>query len=251
MNRALARWLRPVPGQPLILGMGSSLGLHLLLAGLVLLWPMGITRPETRPLEAQIVKLVELPPPSSPKPIPQPPPSAQAKPEAPQPLSRVTPRLERRPASTSRPGPTFSAVQEKPVQGSGPDVAVTGEAIGQSDPPAAPVSGVPAPPGQEEVAPAMLDWGPYHQTVWQCIEARKGYPLLARKRHWEGRVTVDFVIDPGDRLPESRIGNSSGYDELDQAALEAVQRAAPFPAPPAIPSDGRLKMEISVNFQLM
>ncbi|MBI5522258.1 MAG: TonB family protein [Desulfarculus sp.] len=254
MKQALAKWLHPVPGQPLNLGMGVSLGLHLLLATVLLCWPFALAGQPDKPEVVQTVKLVELPPPA-PKPLPPPPPPPEVKqpvpPQPPKPQPRVAPRMQNRPPSTTRPSPTPSAAQENPVASSGPSVATTGEAIGSIGPVAAPAGGGKLPLGKEEVPEASVDLGLYHRAVWQRIEARKTYPLLARKRHWEGRVTVDFVIGPGGRLLESRIGASSGYDELDQAAIEAVRRAAPFPAPPAMPDDGRLKMEISVNFQLI
>lgn len=252
MSQTLAKLPHPVPGQPLNLGMGVSLGMHLLLAIVLFCWPFASAGREDQPEVVQTVKLVELPPPA---PAPPPPPPPEIKrpvpPPPPQPLPRVAPRVQNRPPSTTRPSPTPSAAQEKPVTTGGPSVATTGEAIGGSGPVAAPAGGGQLPLGKEEVPPAALDWGPYHRAVWQRIEARKAYPLLARKRHWEGKVTVDFVIGPDGRLLESRIGASSGYDELDRAALEAVRRAEPFPAPPAMPGDGRMKMEISVNFQLM
>ncbi len=254
MNQALAKLLRPVPGQPLSVGMTVSLGLHLLLAAVLLCWPFALAERADKPEVVQTVKLVELPPPA-PKPLPPPPPPPEVKQPVPpppaKPLPRVAPRVQNRPPSTTRPSPTPSAAQEKPVAFNGPSVATAGEAIGSSGPVAAPAGGGRLPLGKEEVPEAEMDWGPYHRAVWQRIEAHKTYPLLARKRHWEGKVTVDFVIGPGGRLLESRVGASSGFEELDQAALEAVRRAEPFPAPPAMPSDGRLKMEISVNFQLM
>jgi TonB family protein len=43
---------------------------------------------------------------------------------------------------------------------------------------------------------------------------------------------VVFVVDGLGNLRQRRIGKSSGRQELDSAALDAVGQAAPFPAPP-------------------
>lgn len=243
----------PWGSQPLPLGMGVSLGLHLLMAGCLLLWPLGLPSPAEKPEEVQRVHLVELPPPPPPAPLPKPklePPPPPPKPQPPAPRPRLAPRVQLKPASTTRPSPVASAAQEKPVESTGPSVATMGEAISSSGPVAAPAGGGQLPLGKEEVPPAAVDWGPYNQTVWKRIEARKSYPLLARKRGREGRVTVDFVLGPGGRLLDARVGKSSGSEDLDQAALEAVRRAAPFPEPPAPPSGGRLPMQITVRFEL-
>jgi protein TonB len=48
-----------------------------------------------------------------------------------------------------------------------------------------------------------------------------------------GRATVAFSIGPAGGLQGVRIARSSGKAQLDQAAIATVQRAAPFPPPPA------------------
>ena len=48
---------------------------------------------------------------------------------------------------------------------------------------------------------------------------------------WE--VAVSFQVDGHGNLINIGLAQSSGYRELDAAALEAVERAAPFPPPPS------------------
>jgi len=48
-----------------------------------------------------------------------------------------------------------------------------------------------------------------------------------------GRVLVVFTIAPSGALASVSVASSSGAPELDRIALEHVQRAAPFPPPPA------------------
>jgi protein TonB len=48
-----------------------------------------------------------------------------------------------------------------------------------------------------------------------------------------GAVLVQFSVTEGGRLASVRVARSSGSTRLDRAALTVVERAAPFPAPPA------------------
>jgi protein TonB len=244
-------WLRPLAGQPLGLGMGASLGAHLLMAACLLAWPAGMPSLPSQPETIQKVRLVELPPPPPLVKPPPPPPAQKPPPTQLQPQPQAPPRADRRPPSTTRPSPVFSAAQEKPVESGGPSVATTGEAIGDSGPVAAPAGGGQLPLGTEEVPLAGFDWGPYWREVRQRIEARKDYPAAARRHGLEGRVNIDFIIDPQGRLLTASVNKSSGYEELDQAAIKAVQRAAPYPVPPQAPLDGRVKLEISIAFELL
>ncbi len=246
MNPVLAKLLRPVPGQPLSLGMGISLGLHMGLATMAACWSFAPMAPPDRPEIIQNVKLVELPPP---KPIPPPPRVEQPPPPPPpQPQPRMPSRVHDRPPSTTKPSPVFSAAQEKPAAASGPSVTAMGEAIGASVPPAAPAGGGPLPLGKEEVPPPAVDLGPYMHVVWQRIERQKRYPSLARSRQVEGDVTLRFLLSPQGRIAALKVLRSSGADELDQAALQAVKTAAPFPPPPGAADD--FWMEVTVKFEL-
>lgn len=51
-------------------------------------------------------------------------------------------------------------------------------------------------------------------------------------RTQDGRVLVTMIISRNGQLEQVRVGRSSGIPALDQAAIAAVRRAAPFPAAP-------------------
>jgi protein TonB len=55
------------------------------------------------------------------------------------------------------------------------------------------------------------------------------YPLLARRKGWEGTVIIDIRISGDGRVREAQVEKSSGYSILDDAALGAVRnwRIAP------------------------
>jgi len=59
------------------------------------------------------------------------------------------------------------------------------------------------------------------------------YPREARRQRLGGEVRVAFTVTQDGRVSGIRIVRSSGSPVLDQAALETVQRAAPFPKIPA------------------
>jgi protein TonB len=55
------------------------------------------------------------------------------------------------------------------------------------------------------------------------------YPLLARRKGWEGTVIIDIRISGDGRVHDAQVEKSSGYSILDHAALGAVRnwRIAP------------------------
>lgn len=50
------------------------------------------------------------------------------------------------------------------------------------------------------------------------------YPILARRKGWEGQVIVRVQVDIKGKPLQAHVVVSSGRDVLDQAALEAVQQ---------------------------
>lgn len=92
--------------------------------------------------------------------------------------------------------------------------------------------------------------GDYLNMVRLRIESKKTYPERARARRIEGRTTVGFVIEPDGRVTGTQTVKPSRSRLLDEAALKAVQAAAPFPPPPARLFKGRLPLEITIVFEL-
>jgi protein TonB len=67
----------------------------------------------------------------------------------------------------------------------------------------------------------------YADRLWARIVRQRPAGITAR-----GIATVRFTLDADGALLTVAIADSSGQPMLDQAALEAVTHAAPFPAPP-------------------
>ncbi len=91
----------------------------------------------------------------------------------------------------------------------------------------------------------------YLRGVRQRIEANRLYPLPARRCGQEGRVGVAFTIGHAGNLERVALASPCRHRILNQAALEAVRQAAPFPAPPAhlFPDTLALSVELVFAFQ--
>jgi protein TonB len=74
------------------------------------------------------------------------------------------------------------------------------------------------------------------------------YPLVARRKGWEGTVVIELRVSDSGRVQEARIEKSSGYAILDDAALGAVRswRIAPNGRADA----ASLKFTVPVIFKL-
>ena len=57
------------------------------------------------------------------------------------------------------------------------------------------------------------------------LNAHLSYPLLARKRGWQGTVRLALHIDERGRVVKAEVAESSGHRLLDRAALEGLARA--------------------------
>jgi protein TonB len=72
---------------------------------------------------------------------------------------------------------------------------------------------------------------PPWERISQAIQRRIAYPVLARRRGLQGQTTVSFRLSDSGEVSELRVVASSGHDLLDAAAMQAVLRATPLPAP--------------------
>jgi protein TonB len=81
------------------------------------------------------------------------------------------------------------------------------------------------------------------------VNPKPNYPWLARRRKYEGSVTVHIEVTPEGQCREATIQKSSGYDLLDESALEAVRQWKFEPARRlGIPAAGAL--DVTFEFRL-
>ncbi len=88
------------------------------------------------------------------------------------------------------------------------------------------------------------------QLVKMRIEAMKTYPDQARKRNQQGVVVIEFELEKGGRIRAANVRKSSGVDLLDQAAVQAVHKAAPFPRAPHGLFQYPVRLRVGVAFEL-
>ncbi|MEZ5658574.1 MAG: energy transducer TonB [Burkholderiaceae bacterium] len=79
----------------------------------------------------------------------------------------------------------------------------------------------------------------YRARLIDALRGNQRYPMRARQRRLEGTVVVRFQLDANGTVLAREILESSGIGILDQAALESIDRASPFPAPPPIYLSGQ------------
>ncbi|MBI1868968.1 MAG: TonB family protein [Methylocystis sp.] len=72
----------------------------------------------------------------------------------------------------------------------------------------------------------------YLSILFGLIMRQMHVPPGARTKSITGQVIISFYIDEMGNLTHQAVFRSSGQQDLDAAALAAVRRAAPFPAPP-------------------
>lgn len=186
---------------------------HLLLGGW--LWQATArTAPAAAPVE-RLQMAVLLPP--------EPAPVVPAEPPRPAP-PKAAPKLAPRPVHADAPPPPITLAPEaapEPVQ-------PLAEAVPASPPAPAPEAiatatvAAPPPPAEPKLLPASA--------VRYLRAPSPTYPMLSLRQQEAGVVLVRILVDEAGAPREVRIEQSSGYKRLDQAALDAAQRArfAPY-----------------------
>ena len=86
--------------------------------------------------------------------------------------------------------------------------------------------------------------------VRQRIADAKYYPRIARRRGMEGQPVVAFTLNKRGGLMKANLAQTSGYQLLDRAALEAVHQAAPYPEIPAELKADTYQFKLPISFVL-
>lgn len=90
----------------------------------------------------------------------------------------------------------------------------------------------------------------YFEMLNLRIHSVKKYPESARSRHIQGRVKVKFVLLADGSLKDVQVVKTSRHKNLDEAAVTAVKKAAPFPRPPASLFKTPVTFQIHILFEL-
>lgn len=90
---------------------------------------------------------------------------------------------------------------------------------------------------------------PYLAGVRQKIAEMRNYPVRARLRRQTGLAVVRFSIRTDGRAENVKIVSGSGVGILDEAALNAVISASPFPPLPRGVGEKALVVEVPIKFE--
>jgi protein TonB len=152
---------------------------------------------------------------------------------------------------TPSPVPQFKPIQVDPLNTDLPDSLM--ENLGMPDIPQTSGFGIadwtPG-PGADLAGADFSTANSYLEMVRMKIERHKKYPQAARAKSIEGRVTIQFVITLEGAIRGLRVEKAAINDSLNTAALEAVERAAPFPQPPKRFFNGDIPLELTIVFEL-
>jgi protein TonB len=82
--------------------------------------------------------------------------------------------------------------------------------------------------------------------ISNIVQRHINYPPIARRKGWEGKVLVSFVLEPNGDIRDLKVLKSCGYEVLDKEALDAIRRSyRDFPKPPV-----SVMVKLPISFRL-
>jgi len=190
--------------------------------------------------------------PPEPPPVPEP---LQPQPEIVKP--RIEPKTKPEPKPVIKPQPTPVVEQNQPVTEPPPSQPTEVIAVAPKPSAAPPVQTVPAPVPVKPEPPPVINQADfedarnkYGNSLWGAISKHKKYPKIAAMRNWQGEAVVELELDGNGKLKSKKILQSSGHEVLDKQALEMVEKALPFPAPPEALRGSSFTITVPVPFKL-
>lgn len=163
---------------------------------------------------------------------------------APPPPPSKAPPVDKPSLAPTRPAPEKNPAPLPIAPHGSPPVSKPSMALPEPTPALVPATPPPvAAPSPHRPEPTADRLDAYRQQLWHRILAAR-----PRRATGTGTVTIRFRIDRKGALVSSEIAGSSGQFMLDRLALQAVRKAAPFPAPPAEMEDAGLTFTVPVAF---
>ncbi|MEM5437417.1 TonB family protein [Paraburkholderia diazotrophica] len=196
---------------------GIVIGLHVV--ALAVAFTMREATPlkpiESRTITAELISPAPVAAPAAIQSIPTPPTPK------PTPVQKVKPKVQ--PHATPKPTPEPLPVAQAPSQH---EIAAPAEPA----PPAPPAPGAPATPTAPAAPavgkPTMALSAPKNVSHLDCSIVQPDYPALSRRRGETGTAMIHFVVGLTGKIENIELKKSSGYDRLDQAALDAMHSSS-------------------------
>ena len=208
----------PTPTVPPISRNAAIVGSVVLMHG-VALWALNnglLQRAVEVVVPAEILaEFIAPPPPPAAPPAPAPVPVVQTPP--PEPVKpRVTPPPRPKPAPRPAPAPQPLTARDPAPTAPVMEAAPPAPAPQPAPPPPAPAPPAPPAPAPEVVVQPSKD-------AAYLNNPKPAYPAMSKRLGETGRVVIRVLIGPDGRAQEARIQRSSGFDRLDQVALETAR----------------------------
>ena len=160
-------------------------------------------------------------------------PRPRPRPAAPQPVAKQEPASRVEPAAA----PAAEEPQRNDLEPAAPLPAPAVPAVIAGADPAPAASAAPS-SGEADAAQAGADARSVAEYRLQLIGAApkyKRYPRVAREHNWQGLVALRMAFSASGRVASLSVTKTSGYDVLDQQAMEMFKSAAAaVPVPPLL-----------------
>ena len=87
-------------------------------------------------------------------------------------------------------------------------------------------------------------------SVMKLVTQRLSYPAIARRKGWQGVVTLEMHIESDGLISDLQVNETSGYPALDQAAMKSLLTAS-IPDAQQWLHDRSIDMLIPVEYRLL
>ena len=111
--------------------------------------------------------------------------------------------------------------------------------------PTKPVVAPPPVASKAPVSPMQLEGEVANRPIVKKVTPK--YPKRARRMGWEGTVVLDFLVDANGNVYDVKVVRSSGYPDLDQAAINALKQWKFAPKPGKNAEKGRLTVRFTLT----
>jgi periplasmic protein TonB len=103
--------------------------------------------------------------------------------------------------------------------------------------------------GRVDAKPTSVNPLPaWQKEINKLLEKNKRYPSQVRDQRQRMVTRVAVNMDRQGKVTSARIATSSGLSAFDQTALEIIERAQPFPPPPAVLTGAEVPVIMQIWF---